>query len=67
MLDRSLHLTFNGVNEEDLVWLSASWNLSYVEKYPQCIDSIQVLVPRSLNIFHHNFRNARDTLVRGAR
>lgn len=42
----SLHLTFNGVNEEDLVWLSASWNLSYVEKYPQCIDSIQILVKK---------------------
>ena len=42
----SLHLTFNGVNEEDQVWLSASWNISYVEKYPQCIDNVQVLVKK---------------------
>ena len=42
----SLHLTFNGVNEEDQVWLAASWNLSYVEKYPQCIDNVEILVKK---------------------
>jgi hypothetical protein len=26
--------------------LTASWNLSYVEKYPQCIDNVEILVKK---------------------
>jgi len=31
----------------DSIWLSVNWNLSLVEKYSQCVDTIEVMIKRA--------------------
>lgn len=38
--------TSDGAPDTDHVWLMANWNLSLVEKYSQCVDTVEVMVKK---------------------